>query len=155
MHRVQVALAVSVAFACLFAFLFLQQSFERSAPEGGAFEYLVGEATPAFADPLGISSQSLELVGVSHDGMVVGYATDGTVAQAMAEIDRAMRMKGWSTLAMSIEGTSSYIWQEEIASGAQVSPDTPLLQPGRTPCAYVLFICSERDGGSSVVAELL
>jgi hypothetical protein len=106
-------------------------------------------------DPLGIASQNFELVGVSDDGMIVGYATDRTVPQTMAEIDRVMRAKGWSALGMNAEGVSSYVWRREEARVPSVSQTQEKAPVSQIMGTFVMFVCSERDGGSSVVAEFL
>ncbi|MDR1185360.1 MAG: hypothetical protein LBK67_11285 [Coriobacteriales bacterium] len=163
-RRLRTALALVAAFVCLFTLLSVQQDLELSAATPSALDYLVTVNEPRAEDPLGITSQNLELVGVSGDGMIIGYATEYTVSQTMAEIDRAMRAKGWSTLEMSAEGISSYVWQGEAAQvpsasqmqgGASVSQMPQAFLAPQTTGAYVMFVCSERDGGSSVVAEFL
>jgi hypothetical protein len=165
-RRQRTALALAIAFVGLFVLLSVQQSRELDAATPSTLGYLMTADEPLAADPLDIASQSLELVGVSSDGMIVGYATDCTVAQTMAKIDKAMCAKGWSALGMSAEGVSSYIWQGETVQAPSMSPaqgeagaPVPQLSQGpqtsQTTRAYVLFVCSERDGGSSVVAEFL
>jgi hypothetical protein len=163
-RRLRTALVLTAAFVCLFALLSVQQSLELNAAAPGTLDYLAAVDEPMPSDPLNIASQSLELVGVSDDGMIVGYATDCAVPQAMAEIDKAMRAKGWSVLGMSAEGISSYVWQGDTTRASSVPPKqggAPVSQMSQTPQVsqttgtYVMFVCSERDGGSSVVAEFL
>jgi hypothetical protein len=150
---VRLALAVLVAFCSAMAFLAVQQEAQRHAAAPSALGYLLGAAQDKGADgkghadgegsssddPLNIASERLELIGVAQQGAVVGYATNVDVTQTMLEIDRAMTAQGWAVFEMSSQGISSYVRQDE-ASGS--------------PWAYVLFICSERGSGSSVVAEL-
>jgi hypothetical protein len=172
-RRIRVACAVTVAFVCLFVILAVQQNQAYRTTTIGALEYLASASASLPEDPLGISSPSLELVGVSASGMVVGYAAEGAVAQTMVEVDRTMRAKGWSVLGMSTEGISSYVWQGELhqrasdsarrgasessSSSEELPPVGVFSSSGASPSAgaYVLFICSERDGGVTLVAELL
>jgi hypothetical protein len=134
------------AFVCLLAFLAIQQAvtYRENAPS--ALSYLMDSGNNMPDDPLGIASRDMELVGVSRNGMVVGYATESDIPQSMMTIDRAMRAKGWSVLEMNAQGISSYVRQGEDVS----APQSPALA-----CTCVLFICTERNGGSSIVAELL
>jgi hypothetical protein len=163
-RRLHTAFAVCAAFVCLLVLLSVQQGLELNAATPSALDYLAVEGEPLVEDPLGIASQNLELVGVSDNGMIVGYATDCAVSQTMVEIDKAMRSRGWSTLGMSTEGISSYVWQEKATQtppvpqspgGAPVSQMSQIPEASQSTGTYVLFVCSERDGGSSVVAELL
>jgi hypothetical protein len=166
-QRVCTALIVSAVFVFLLVFLAIQQSLERSAAAPNALSYLVTESEPIAADPLGIASESLELVGVSSDGLVIGYATDGTVAQTMVEVDQAMRVRGWLAIEMNTDGISSYVWQGGVAQEtstqqmaqetqeSSISQTSQMVGVSQGARAYVMFICNERDGGSSVVAELL
>jgi hypothetical protein len=139
----------------------VQQALERREESPGALDYLLSADTGGGIDPLGISSSSLELVGVSSDGKVVGYATDEDVAQTMRELDRAMCARGWATLEMDTRGISSYVWQGDTVDASAEAVWSSAGSGGvstelaRTPGAYVLFVCNARSGGSSVVAELL
>jgi hypothetical protein len=139
----------------------IQQALEQREESPGTLDYLLAADVGGVTDPLGISSSDLELVGVSDDGKVVGYATDDDVAQTMMTLDRAMRTRGWLVLEMDTRGISSYVWQGDAADApsgaAQTSVESTRGSVGsaRASGAYVLFVCSARSGGSSVVAELL
>jgi hypothetical protein len=160
-RRVRLSFLVLGTFGCLIVFLMAQQTLEQREGSSGVLDYLLAADDSGAVDPLGISSSRLELVGVSNDGKVVGYATDDDVAQTMMTLDRAMRARGWLVLEMDTQGISSYVWQgyatDASAGTAQASTGSARGTDGltRTPGAYVLFVCNARSGGSSVVAELL
>jgi roadblock/LC7 domain-containing protein len=129
-------LLLLAAFGGFLVLLAVQQNREYHEGAPDTFDYLLNASTDMPVDPLGISTQGLELVGVSDDGTVVGYASESDVAQTVAVLDQAMCARGWSMLEMDVRGVSSYVGQGE--SGA-----------------YVLFTCSARNGGASIVAQLL
>ncbi|MDR1082819.1 MAG: hypothetical protein LBL27_03000 [Coriobacteriales bacterium] len=148
-RRAFFACAVLGIFGAFLVILVVQQNVEAREKTTHAVDYLLDDdkTMSMSEDPLGIASRNLELVGVSNDGMVVGYAAESDVAETMMELDRAMRERGWLALGMDTQGSSSYVWQgesEQVSKGG-----------ARTQGAYVLFICSARSTGSSVVAELL
>jgi hypothetical protein len=153
---------VLAALCCLIALLAVQQELESRTRSPGAVDYLFATDAALLADPLGIASQDLELVGVSVDGKVVGYATQHDATQTMRVIDEAMCARGWALLETDAQSVASYVWHREptkssetSAQEASVSAVSGQAGQNRIPSASVLFICSARDGGSSVVAELL
>jgi X-X-X-Leu-X-X-Gly heptad repeat protein len=204
-QRMRLALAILVVFCGVLVLLAVQQNREYHEEVPSAFDYLLDADSNMPDDPLGISSPDLELLGVSDDGAIVGYATDGDISQTIALLDQAMSARGWSLLEMDTRGVVSYVWRgeeirdadevvrsveksaqgtNELAQGtnemAQGSGDAARLAPQDVPRdagivprdagmmtqgtsevtqrgseAYVLFICSARSGGSSVVAQLL
>jgi hypothetical protein len=150
---VRLALATLGAFCCLLALLTVQQNLEFRERAPGAVDYLLAADTQLPSDPLGIACLDIELVGVSSDGRVVGYAMGCDVAQAMYEVDAAMRACGWVALETATQGIASYVWQGGLVQAQDVpAPGAPTT---RVQGASVLLIYSARDSGSSVVAEFL
>jgi hypothetical protein len=132
-QRTRLVLMVLGAFACLLALLAVQQNLEYRDKTPDALAYLLKDDTAMLHDPLSIASQNLELLGVSDDEAIIGYAARSDVSQTMIEIDRAMSAQGWLVLEMSSQGISSYVRQDSC----------------------VLFVCTAQNDGTSVVAELL
>jgi hypothetical protein len=151
-RRIRLACVVLGVFCCLIALLAVWQELESRERSPGAMDYLLMAEAELPADPLGIVSQDIELIGVSDDGKVVGYATKYNATQTMQEIDKAMCAHGWVTLETDAQSIASYVWTGESTGTGEAQGQ---VEPKRTPGASVLFLCSTRDGGSSVVAELL
>jgi hypothetical protein len=158
-----VALGFLIAFGLLLVLLATQQAFEERAKAPDVLDYLLAGEGPADVgaaasaegsadigaqagaakgseDPLGIASAGLRLVGVAQDGAVVGYVGEAELVEVMRGLDCAMRAQGWTALAADTPGILSYT-RQEAAEGI--------------PWTYVMFLCSERGRGISVVAELL
>ncbi|MDR2105943.1 MAG: hypothetical protein LBP24_00870 [Coriobacteriales bacterium] len=155
-RQIRLALATLGVFCCFLVFLAVQQNREFRERAPGAMDYLFATDAQLPNDPLGIACQDIELVGVSSDGRVVGYATEYDVAQTRCEVDAAMRARGWMALEPAAQGIAGYVWQgasmqARDAFGQGVSAQAPTPAPG----ASVMLIYSVRDGGSSIVAELL
>jgi hypothetical protein len=153
---VRLALATLGVFCCLLVLLAVQQNQEFRERAPGAVDYLLAAGAQLPDDPLGIACQSIELVGVSSDGRVVGYAMECDVAQARYEVDAAMRAGGWMALGTATQGIASYVWQgASMQAQDAFGQGAPTQAPARAPGALVMLIYSARDGGSSVVAEFL
>ena len=108
--RLRVAGITVVAFICMLLLLGLQERLDKKAQTtaGPVAQYTNDYSTGG--DPLCLVGRvaTLELVGVSDDGLVIGYASDLDARLCVMHITGALRADGWILFDDNQEGLLSF-----------------------------------------------
>ncbi|MDR3037189.1 MAG: hypothetical protein LBU31_02100 [Coriobacteriales bacterium] len=96
-----------------------QSLAENTVETTTATEYLLTDDTTELADPLSLAGGSdgiFELVGVSGDGTVIGYASTEPVVQTCLRLKDALGADGWLLDSDNTQGVLSFYRTEVGAS---------------------------------------
>ncbi|MCL1847614.1 MAG: hypothetical protein FWF91_06600 [Coriobacteriia bacterium] len=99
-----------MVFICGCLLLALMGVWERASRTMSATEYLLAGEVDSQVDPLRLTERlaGLELVGVSDDGAVIGYASELSWSQVAVLLKSALEADGWILVDDSGQGILSF-----------------------------------------------
>jgi len=159
-RRMRVAGTTVAVFICAFLVLVAFDFRGNPANSPGFSQHLFAETFEVQDDPLNLVNRitGFELIGVSEDGRVIGYASDMPWQQSSVLLTMILQVDGWVLLDNNGQGLLSFqrdVTGAEVATGAtSATGATGATGATNTTGTTCLFIqCLSSGQGSSIVIQ--